>query len=113
MLKKQYRLRSNNGFHNVYTHGKRHYYGGVLLYYAPNGLTHCRMGCVVGKKYSLSSVKRNAQRRILLQVCAEIMPLLIDHYDIVVIYTNHNNMLPYKKALHTMLALVKKNRLVK
>lgn len=113
MLKKQYRLCNNNDFKNVYKNGKRHYDSGVLLYYAPNGLTHHRIACVVGKKYSLSAVRRNAQKRILSNVYTKLFPIILNHYDMIFIYTNRDNMLPYKEAFQILQRILRKASLIK
>lgn len=113
MLKKQLRLRNNNDFKNVYKNGKRHYYGGVLLYYAENHAEHVRISCVVSKKYSLSAVKRNAQKRALLHACHESLPDIKGHFDLIFIYTNRDNMLPYKEASKALRILLQKSNLLK
>ncbi|MEN8252182.1 MAG: ribonuclease P protein component [Patescibacteria group bacterium] len=98
MLGKDKRLRHNKDFIRVLKQGKRHYNGGVLLYYRPNDLEYSRLGFIVGKKYSLLAVRRNKQRRIFQSVAKELYPQLNPGFDIIISYTNRDKVLPYKSA---------------
>ena len=91
-------LRKRPNFTTIYSKGKRHYFSGVLLFFVPNIQSHTRFACVVGKKYSLLAVKRNRQRRILFHATQKYILHTLPGFDIVISYTNHGNVLPYKEA---------------
>lgn len=98
MLSASNQLRHNNEFRHVLKNGKRHYFGGVLLYYTTNTVDTMRCGFIVGKKYSLLAVARNRQRRILQHAMRDFLPQILPNIDIVISYTNHGKVLPYKQA---------------
>jgi len=108
MLKSHQRLRNNKDFTQVFKHGKRRSFNGVLLSYTPNTFEHTRIGFVVSKKYSRLAVHRNRQRRILQSAVRSLYPQLRPGFDIIVSYTNHNKVLPYKNALDTLKELFTK-----
>lgn len=91
-------LRKKPDFTTIYSKGKRHYFSGVLLFFMPNATSRTRIACVVGKKHSLRAVKRNKQRRILSHATQKYGHYLLPGFDIVISYTNHGNVLPYKEA---------------
>lgn len=91
-------LRKKPDFTTIYSKGKRHYFSGVLLFFMPNTKSYTRFACIVGKKYSLHAVKRNKQRRILFHATQKYHPYILPGFDIVISYTNHGNVLPYKEA---------------
>jgi len=97
----------------VFKNGKRHFYGGVLLSYRPNNLTNSRVGFAIGKKYSLSAVARNRQKRILRSVTEQIYTSILPGFDIVISYTNRDKVLPYKEALEIISKLLSKADLIK
>lgn len=112
MLSARNRLRHNNDFTHVLKKGKRHYFGGVLLYYADNTLDRSRIGFIVSKKHSPSAVKRNYQRRILQHAIHNLLPQIAPGKDIVISYTNHGKVLPYKEACSILLNALDKNNLL-
>jgi len=112
MLKSQQRLRKNSDFIKVFEQGKRHSFGGILLFYASNKLDHTRIGFVISKKFSPLAVRRNWQRRVLQSVMHSLYPNLKPGFDIVITYTNHNKVLPFKDALNTLTELFTKTNLI-
>lgn len=112
MLSKDHRLRYNNDILRVLRNGKRHYFSGVLLYYIDNSLDQSRISFVVSKKTSSLAVKRNFQKRILRHVVQKLLPQITPGKDIVISYTNHNKMLPYKEAQKVLFNLLKTNNLL-
>lgn len=110
MLKSNQRLCHNQDFMKVFK-GKRHSLGGVLLYYRKNNLSTTRIGFVISKKYSLLAVRRNKQRRILQSAIQTIYPTILPGFDIVLSYTNHNKVLPYRDAVVILTELLKKTKL--
>lgn len=112
MLTSSNRLRKNNEFLHVLKNGKRHYFGGVLLYYMSNSLHTTRCGFIVSKKHATSAVKRNRQRRILQHAFARILPQIIPGTDMVISYTNHGKVLPYKDAQTVLTKIFSHNNLL-
>ncbi len=113
MLGSDQKLRHNKDFIRVFKQGKRHSSGGVLLSYAKKFNNETKVGFVVSKKYSPLAVKRNKQRRILQAVTQKLYPTLKPGFDIVICYTNHNKVLPYKDALVILKELFNKSHLIK
>ncbi len=113
MLKKEYRLCNNNDFIKIYKKGKRHSNSGVLLLCVKNDIKTTRIGVVINKKFSTSSVKRNAQKRIFRRILQNYYSHIISGVDVVLSYTNHSNMLPYKEASSLIYTLLNKNQLFK
>ncbi len=105
-------LRKKPDFTTIYSKGKRHYFSGVLLFFMPNMQSRTRFACVVGKKYSLRAVKRNKQRRILFHATQKYTPHLLPGFDVVISYTNHGNVLPYKEACVIILKLLSQAKLL-
>jgi len=112
MLRLQQRLRHNKDFIQVFKKGKRHSLGGVLLSYRQNNLDYTRIGFVISKKYSLSAARRNRQRRILQSASRSLYPLITPGFDIVLSYTNNNDVLPYKDAVVILTRLLRKTKLL-
>ncbi len=112
MLKSQQRLRNNKDFVCVFQHGKRQYFDGILLYYRSNSLNYSRIGFVVSKKYSHLAVCRNRQRRILQNIAHHLYPKIKPGFDIIISYTNHDKVLPYRNALHILIELFTKTNLI-
>jgi ribonuclease P protein component len=98
MLGRDHRIRHNNEFLHVLRKGKRHYFGGVLLYWTDNALPITRIGFIVGKKFSPSAVKRNRQKRILRHAARDLLPHIMPGKDIVISYTNDGKMISHTNA---------------
>lgn len=106
MLKKAQRLHRDTDFTNVLKNGKRHYFGGVLLYCIDNNEDVTRFGFIVSKKFSQKATERNRQRRILISALKTYLPNIASGKDIVVSYTNRGKVLTYKKALDALFELL-------
>ncbi len=112
MLPHSARLHNTSDFNRVYATGTRHYSSGVLLFWLPNTLQHTRIACVVSKKTHPSAATRNRQRRILQAACRALYPILHPSMDIIVIYTNRADVLPYKEAVKTLTLLCRRANLL-
>ena len=97
----------------VYKKGKRHSNSGVLLLCMQNDTNITRLGIVINKKFSTSAVKRNKQKRIFRSVLQNHYDHIISGIDVIISYTNHCNMLPYKEASLLICDLLNKNHLFK
>lgn len=64
-LKKKSKLIKTDEFSSVFSFRKRVFADYLVVHYQPNGLTHARLGLVVGKKTAKLSVDRNYMRRVL------------------------------------------------
>ncbi|MFA5986707.1 MAG: ribonuclease P protein component [Parcubacteria group bacterium] len=111
MITKPHRLHTYR-FSSLYSQGKRHYFGGALLFFLPNNSPHSHIAYVVGKKYSPSAVKRNRQRRVLYAALHTHLLNLAPGYDIVISYTNRGKVLPYREACATLSALFSQAKLI-
>ena len=112
MLSPAARLRAQSDFDRTYATGTRHYRSGVLLFWRPTSLGVARMACVVGKKTHPRAVARNRQRRILQAACRAIHPSIHASADIIVIYTNRANVLPYKEAVDIITSLCQRANII-
>ena len=112
MLSKCHRLRDNNEFLYVLSKGKRHYFGGVLLYWVKNDHKKSRVGFIIGKKFSQLAVKRNKQKRIFRYATKDLLPKIVPGKDIVISYANHGKMLSYTKTREIILQILTKNDLI-
>ncbi|PID52690.1 MAG: ribonuclease P protein component [Candidatus Moraniibacteriota bacterium] len=112
MLGTHNRLRDNNELLYVLKKGKRHYSGGVLLYWIDNNIPYVRCGFIVGKKFSPLAVKRNKQKRILRSAVKNILPKIAPGKDIVISYINHGKILSYAESKKVILHALKKNNLI-
>jgi ribonuclease P protein component len=59
---KAFRLRKGKEFDRVFAVGKRVSDGRILLVFAPNGLTHSRLGILAGRKIGNAVVRNRAKR---------------------------------------------------
>ncbi len=105
MLPSIARLHTTSDFHRVYTMGTRHYSSGVLLFWLPTTHRHTRISCVISKKTCPSAVARNRQRRILQAACRALYPSIRPSVDLIIIYTNRTDVLPYREAVKILNAL--------
>lgn len=112
MLSHAARLRTQSDFDRTYATGTRHYYSGVLLFWRPTTTGTTRIACVVGKKTHPRAVARNRQRRILQAACRTLYPVLRPSIDIVVIYTNRTNVLPYREAVDVLTSLCRRANII-
>ncbi|MBO4575996.1 MAG: ribonuclease P protein component [Neisseriaceae bacterium] len=62
---KQYRLLKAEDFSSVFALRSRQVFGQVCVYRRDNGLSHARLGLVVGKKCAKKAVHRNTMKRCL------------------------------------------------
>ena len=102
------RLRSSKDFASVFKKGKRHFSSGVLLFYIPNTFPHSRIGFIVSTKFASSAVMRNKQKRILRAATHSLSSIIPPGFDIIISYTNHGKMLPYKESVAVLEKLIKK-----
>lgn len=91
------KIRKGSEFEEVFERGKRLYTEHFTLIYAPNSLGFPRLGLVVGKKTSLSSVGRNRIKRILREVFRR-NKFLFDSFDVVFLAKKQSETLDYKKT---------------
>ena len=62
---KQYKLLKTEDFSSVFALRKRLILGQICIYRRENGLSHARLGLVVGKKCAKKAVERNLMKRLL------------------------------------------------
>ncbi|MBO7380069.1 MAG: ribonuclease P protein component [Neisseriaceae bacterium] len=62
---KQYKLLRTEDFSSVFALRSRQVFGQICVYRRENGLSHARLGLVVGKKCAKKAVERNTMKRCL------------------------------------------------
>lgn len=83
MLKKGFRLTKKEDFDRVFRNGKPLFFEEVACRFAPNALSHPRLGFSLSKKHLASAVERNRLRRVLSEAFASFEAEWPDGFDIV------------------------------
>ncbi len=85
MLARQYRLRKQNEFDQVFKKGKTVNSAFLVLKFSGNGLGNNRFGFLVGSKIFKKAVLRNKIKRRLREAVKDLFPLIKPGYDLVFI----------------------------
>ncbi|RLL41734.1 ribonuclease P protein component [Oceanobacillus piezotolerans] len=112
-MKKQYRIKKNSEFQQVFNKGKSFANRQLVIYYLERtDQVHFRIGLSVGKKIG-NAVTRNRIKRYLRQAFQELEENIKFPYDIVIIARNQTKNMEYEEIKKSLIHLLYKEKLLK
>lgn len=113
MLKQSNRLTKRLDFENVYHSGSFFSFRGITIHILKTKNLSTRVGFVVSKAFSKSSVERNRAKRMMRAAMKEIMPNIAAGYDIVINYKPREHFGKTNEVTAIFVQLFKRHRLLK
>jgi ribonuclease P protein component len=111
MLPRAHRLRSNQGFKQVYARGRSYTHPMLVLYVRPTRGVESRIGFSIGKKLG-GAVQRNRIKRRLREVCRARLDRLPSGFDAVFVGRSALKTAAFSEIRVAVDALLKRARLL-
>lgn len=112
-LKKQYRIKKNKEFQEIFRTGQSFANRELVIYYRKkNDQKHFRVGISVGKKIG-NAVTRNRIKRYIRECFIHLEDNLKQEYDIIIIARNQSVYLSYERLCKSLQHLLRKQKLLR
>lgn len=112
-LKKQYRIKKNKEFQEIFRTGQSFANRELVIYYRKkNDQKHFRVGISVGKKIG-NAVTRNRIKRYIRECFIHLEDNLKQEYDIIIIARNQSVHLSYERLCKSLQHLLRKQKLLR
>lgn len=112
-MKKEYRVKDNKEFQEIFRNGKSFANRQLVIYYRKKeNQTHFRIGLSVGKKIG-NAVVRNRIKRYLRQAFHELEDEIYPMYDIIIIARQPTKEMGFFEIKKSLTHLLSKERLLK
>jgi len=113
LLKKQYRIKKNKEFQEIFRTGNSFANRELVIYYRKkDGQKHFRVGISVGKKIG-NAVMRNRIKRYIRECFIHLEDHLKEEYDMIIIARNPAANLSYDRLCRSLQHLLRKQRLLR
>jgi len=112
-LKKQYRIKKNKEFQEIFKTGKSIANRELVIYYRKKtDQKHFRVGISVGKKIG-NAVTRNRIKRYIRECFVQLKHHLKAEYDIIIIARNRSVHLPFHRLCKSLQHVLRKGNLLR
>lgn len=112
-MKKQYRIKKNSEFQEIFKTGKSFANRELVIYYREKkGQEHFRVGISVGKKIG-NAVTRNRLKRYIRECFRKVKDNLKQEYDIIIIARNQAVRADFHQLCNSLQHLLKKQKLMR